>query len=113
MIDSDTLAKFRLFVGFIFERLNYTAAGVYQEITGQDIDDMKNAYQYRIIKAKLQRDIEYGEGINIQKEWQEYPLVVPKLHCFLQLWKRQPWNDPAGPEVRGTTGRGGLLRSNV
>lgn len=87
--DPDTLAKVRPFGECIFERLNYTAAGVYEEITGQDIDDMKNAYQYRIIKAKLQRDIEYGEGINIQKEWQEYPLVVPKLYKkYMELEKR-------------------------
>ena len=34
--DPDTLTKVRPFGECIFERLNYTAAGVYEEIAGQD-----------------------------------------------------------------------------
>ena len=87
--DPDTLATVRPFGECIFERLTYTAAGVYEEITGQDINEMKNTYRYRTIKKELQRDIEYGEGISIQREWCEYPLIVPKL-CkkYMELAKR-------------------------
>ena len=42
----------------------------------------------------MQRDVEYGEKINIQKEWREYPLIVPKLYKKYMELERQNEDAP-------------------
>ncbi len=99
--DPDTLADLDVGDGGWFESFLYVGSYALQEMTGKDAYHGMDESIYNKLVEELERDIEYGEGINYPFEWDEIPDYFPRLYdkyvdpglrLYLALNREPSWN---------------------
>lgn len=106
--DPDSLADAPNYQDQRFDSLPHMGDHAYEELTGREAFQDFDPDQYQALKAELEKEIVYGDGINYPYDQADIPAYVPRL-CAKYLTPEEikelaqsrysTWN-PTDPEIQ-------------